>query len=893
MKRITFTLLVMCCLLLPTQAQNVAQGSITTDSVLQNIATQVLMLPQEKVYVQTDKPYYINGEKIFFRAFLLNALTHQPSNLSRYVYLELIDPVNKVAIRKMIRPDRFMHYGAIEIPEDLPQGNYQLRAYTRFMTNGSDDYFYSQPIYIADPHVLTVNTETNFNFLNDKQVEVSIRFVNSEFGTAILPKEIPMQLNDEKVKELKPDESGWVHARFNLPTDKTERTLYVEAEVNYRLFGQYIPIPFPKEKIDMSFYPEGGSLLEGVTSRVGFKVLNSNGNAEKVSGTIVDNNGQDVAAFSVAHEGMGFFQLQPEAGKTYTARCEYNGETVTFALPAAQKNGYALATADMRDKLRISVNATSKPINETLYLLIHTRGDVNFLAPWDNTQESIVLEKLMLPSGVNHLMLFNDRFEPLSERLIFTLHNDWLTADLTTDKDVYGQRDHIRMGIAVSPETDNEIFEGSLAISVTDDSQIEQGTLPSILTQALLVSELQGNIKDPGFYFTDKRSATVAADLLMLTHGWRRYDLTKAIQGDFTLPEVMPEQMQTLTGLVKGGLAARPYANADITVMAANNFATTKTGEDGRFRLDGFEFPDSTAYIVQAMSKSGMKNVELILDQESFPAVTPRWWAADLPEQDAFLGFVKNADEQYLSVNGMRMINLEEVVVKGSRFSDERYRSPNYAIADQSLNESQIENAKASTMQDLLSRIPGVISTRSQTRARHSFAQAPLIVVNGMMMNLGVHSDDERSSDAEVASILDNIDPSTVGRIDVLYRSTNLVTYNRYGTYGVIEIFLKDPSMFISKKNFNVGNVTPQGYSWSPEFYSPIYDTPEAKRNAVPDLRSTIYWKPDVLLDEEGKAAVDFYSNDHQATYTVIVEGITPDGRLIYTRADGLVNTKK
>jgi len=49
------------------------QEDAVLDSVVNNIIKQLLIFPQEKVYLQTDKPYYITGEKIFFRAFLLDA----------------------------------------------------------------------------------------------------------------------------------------------------------------------------------------------------------------------------------------------------------------------------------------------------------------------------------------------------------------------------------------------------------------------------------------------------------------------------------------------------------------------------------------------------------------------------------------------------------------------------------------------------------------------------------------------------------------------------------------------------------------------------------------------------------------------------------------------------
>jgi len=77
------------------------------------------------------------------------------------------------------------------------------------------------------------------------------------------------------------------------------------------------------------------------------------------------------------------------------------------------------------------------------------------------------------------------------------------------------------------------------------------------------------------------------------------------------------------------------------------------------------------------------------------------------------------------------------------------------------------------------------------------------------------------------------------------------------------------------------------------EFYSPRYDTPEAYANSMPDLRSTIYWKPDVIPDLDGRASVDFYTADTPTSYSVVIEGVCPDGRLIYRRANGIIRVKQ
>ena len=73
------------------------------------------------------------------------------------------------------------------------------------------------------------------------------------------------------------------------------------------------------------------------------------------------------------------------------------------------------------------------------------------------------------------------------------------------------------------------------------------------------------------------------------------------------------------------------------------------------------------------------------------------------------------------------------------------------------------------------------------------------------------------------------------------------------------------------------------------EFYSPKYDTRESIENPTPDLRTTIYWNPNVITDDEGNVNLDFYTADDPATYSVIIEGVSDDGRLIHYCGNSLI----
>ena len=62
-------------------------------------------------------------------------------------------------------------------------------------------------------------------------------------------------------------------------------------------------------------------------------------------------------------------------------------------------------------------------------------------------------------------------------------------------------------------------------------------------------------------------------------------------------------------------------------------------------------------------------------------------------------------------------------------------------------------------------------------------------------------------------------------------------------------------------------------------YYSPAYSTPKSE-NSGPDLRSTIYWNPEVLTDDNGEAIISFYTSDKPGNYLIILQGMDYLGRL-------------
>ena len=122
-------------------------GQIThsLEAIQDSLTVQLLHYPQEKLYLHTDRTMYMPGEKIWFRAYLIDAFSHHPLTYSLYIYVELIDSTQTIKKRVMIRrEENGIYHGQLPVPEKITSGTYTIRAYTRFLENLGDDYFFKK-----------------------------------------------------------------------------------------------------------------------------------------------------------------------------------------------------------------------------------------------------------------------------------------------------------------------------------------------------------------------------------------------------------------------------------------------------------------------------------------------------------------------------------------------------------------------------------------------------------------------------------------------------------------------------------------------------------------------------------------------------------------------------
>jgi hypothetical protein len=849
------------------------------DSITNKIIDQVILYPREKLYAHLDKSVYVAGEKIWFKIWVVDAVLHKQVS-EQIVFVELIDPMDSVVYRSIIKQNQGSLCGIIPLNVDLPEGDYTFCAYNENFKGGGKESVFKKQINILSPLSSKLKSEIRFTFKTDDDLIAETSFTDLQSNKRIVPELLKIRINEQPSRIIRGGNDSTLIFSFNLSQNSTQRTMLLKFK-NYR---KYVHIPFPFNDYEVTFYPEGGNLLQGVDCKIAFKSLNSGGLPEYITGKIVDNYNNEVADFNVQHEGMGRFSFVPREGIIYYAICvNENGKEKRFVLPEAEKEAYSLKAEFVKDKLNLSVlHSGNTNDSADIYLVLHTRGILHYASRWDQNYHAISLNMDKFPSGVLQAILFDSHLNPLSERLLFCNNEDQANVVFRTDQNNYHSRQPVNARVKI---TDNKglPLEGAFSLSVTDDKDIRADSTSTILTDLLLTSEIKGFITNPAYYFQKNNpEAKQALDLVMLTNGWRRYNIPKIIRGDLERPELQAYQGIPVSGEVKTIITHKPVKRGKVSILSwqADCFLETETDSVGRFSFYGIEYPVGTVFIVQAVNKNNNGRVELLMDKGSFPSVpaipyiASKEKAGDKKDEKS-ISYVNKAGAKYSLDNGIPGIMLQEVIVTATAPPPKDYRYSYYmppnglnVLTDEKMDFSQYTN-----ISDILIHIPfvrieggNVIIERMQNSLSGVLPAAVII-------------DDVILFDYDI----DMIDPSNIERIGIL-KGAQASILGGQGAGGALVITTKKgTSAKDDSPVYNIKKISPPGYQKPVEFYAPRYETIKERDNWEPDLRTTIYWNPNVTVSSSGDASFDFFTADASTTYSVIIEGIAFDGSIIYS----------
>lgn len=839
------------------------------DTIIANFSLME-RIPKEKLYLHLDKPFYGAGEKIWFKGYLVNAITHQDNAQSNFIITELINRSDSIVERKKIRRDSLGFHNAFTLPATLPAGDYYLRGYSNWMLNEDPDFFFSRNIKIGNSIDNTIVSSIEYQQEDDTHYTAKIKFtsnVQAVFENTTIKY---LYLENGKIKnkgKKKTDENGWIS--ISLPDLKSPvaRRIEVEFDDPQYIYKRTFHLPVFTNDFDVKFFPEGGALINIPHQNVAFKAQGADGFSKEIEGFLFNSKGDTLTNFRSEHNGMGIFTINPVNNETYYVTVRTNDSiTKRFDLPAIEPKGISIAMSHYKQEIRYEIQkteATEWP--QKLFLLAHTRGKLAILQPINPKRTFGKMNDSLFTEGITHFMLIDEQGNALSERLIFVPDhkpNQW---QITTDQPTYGKREKVSLQIAAKDSEGNPV-EGTFSVSITDRKSIQPDSLAdNILSNLLLTSDLKGYVEDPAFYFLNQDARTLRSiDYLMMTHGWRRHKMENVLRTPSLNFTNYIEKGQTISGRIMGFFGAN-VKKGPICVLAPkyNIIATTETDEKGQFIVNT-SFRDSTTFLVQARTKKGFAGVDILMDPPQYPVAThkaPYFNGATTFMED----YLMNTRDQYYMEGGMRVYNLKEVTVTAKR-----ERPSSKSIYTGGINTYTVEEDRlqgyGQTAFDAASRLPSVTITNGSEIHIRNNSEPAIIVIDDIVYE-------------DASDILKDIQVSDMSSISLL-RGADAVILGPRASGGAVVITLKDPRNLPARPAQGIITYTPLGYSESVEFYHPTYDTPEKKNAQRSDFRSTVYWNPELRLDAEGKATIEYYTPDSTAPEDIIIEGVDKNGKV-------------
>ncbi|HTE00180.1 MAG TPA: Ig-like domain-containing protein [Mucilaginibacter sp.] len=873
------------------------RDSIPLTTIIEKTSKLTNDHPTEKIYIHFDKPYYAVGDTIWFKAYATIDL-HQPTQLSKIAYLDMTSSDNTLVSELKLHLANGIASGYLPLPvPNFKRGNYHIRAYTRWMRNADQAYFFNRTLTIGSIDDGQIVTHIFFkNSITEKVSKINaVIAYKDQDGNPYSNKKVNWKVvnDDGTINKGKgeTDANGQLNINFtsNKPAELNSATISTEIDIDdKKTTNNTFPLETTPPGIDVQFFPEGGTLINGIRSRVAIKAVKPDGLGIDAKGTITDDAGKVVADFASQHLGMGVFAILPETGKTYKANLTFaDGTQSSYDLPNIRSEGINMSLNNSNtDTLSIKIAANDgffqKNQNKSFYVIAQSGGIVCYAAQTvlKSSVYSAAIPKSKFPTGIVQVTVFSSKGSPLSERIAFIQHNDQLSLTLKSDKPLYNRRQKVRM--LISAKNKGLPSEGNFSVSVVDETTVpfDEDADNTILSHLLLTSDLKGYVEKPNYYFIHHDDKTHSdLDVLMLTQGYRRFTYKNVIADKTPPTTFLPEQGIDISGILRTNTGI-PVAKGNIRLLIPDkNFSTqTTTDMSGNFRFSNVLVSDSSKVTLNARDNTNSNNlvinVDGVLAPPSTQYINPVGAIANI--DSTLKPYLQNAKKQFSSRN------LKEVVIKSAsaikKPSHEDYATlrllspdPDHTIPGERFKDcNQFVSCLIAASLGLTSENNNLYVTRDYNKGNRTPVQ---VYIDGLAVEY---------------NYLNSVNANMVESVEIFYND-GLSGINRStGTNGILVVNMKKQPKGekISKDQFldmlpkfNVVEYIPGGYNTTREFYSPRYDNPSSSTVGV-DRRSTIYWNPNVITDKTGNTALEFFNADGTGSYRAIIEGIDKDGNI-------------
>lgn len=771
---------------------------------------------REKVYVHHDKPFYLSGDKLWFSSYLVNMATNIPTDHSDVLHVNLVSPEGKQVISKSFHIENGMSHGQLEIPKDLASGEYWLEGYTDWMKN-----FDRKQFYLEELEIISASTD---QYVLNKRLKDSVNI--------------------------------------------------------------------------LKLYPEGGTMIDGIPVQLGYTAKNKFGESVNIRGRLLNQEGRMVSNLKNEYPGLGSVFVLPKSETKYRVLI-MSDEFQEVEVPDVKNAGYSVMVNNLKPhSIDISVRGTMKLEGKKFYILVISNGILFDRRIGILTRGLFKAEipKPNLPNGITQILLVDEHGKLQCKRLVFLNQPEEATAKYYFAKKEFKARERVDIVLELNDENGKPLNNAKISVSVLDKDKISRNKDgPNIRSYFNLGYLADDELHDPGALFKDYDRETL-----------KKFDYAMLSQ-QTVLPEIFSfdslDREEKVSSIHENGLALqgvaidqntnRPLSNGFVTLISLPDPSKgswyMKTNENGRFLLTDLYIKDQFRVLVKAINSLGEPiSVNLIFDESDELRKKETFETDQVELKNYSKRYIGQAleSEARLSSNDVSA----KVILEKFKFEHNVGNNP-FGKADHVVLIDNKYEQYSNMFQVLSGRFPGLSVKNNGGEAiikiRGEDSQ-PLIILDGVILSeiLGLDSKNSNHSidkagmfifeNEHIKEKLSELDPKIVGRVEVIKNGTiksSLITES-----GIIVLYTNPgESPILHAPKGEKTEILLPGLSSAEVFVSPNY-AKNSNSDVMPDLRSTLYWNPQVITNRRGRAKIGFYNSDEARNLQICIEGITKDG---------------
>lgn len=615
-------------------------------------------------------------------------------------------------------------------------------------------------------------------------------------------------------------------------------------------------------KPDAQFFPEGGNLVAGITSKVAFRVVDTNGKGLNFRGAILNQKQDTVTGFSPLKFGIGTFLFTPQQGEVYRAVVmESNGKANSYEMPSIQTSGYVLQVKDTADHLIIQMAGTNT--QDAVFLFVHARNIISLseykFLPLGKTR--VILPKDRLHEGINHITVFDKNLQPVCERLYFKRPENLLKIEVSTDNESYTTRRRVRSTIqTLRGDSAPGVANASISIYRIDSLYDKKIHMAHYIW---LSADLKGTVESPEYYFSNVPSVNQAMDNLMLTHGWRRFKWKDVLEKKSSISFLPEYRGHLVQGFVKKE-NGEPFGGIMTYLSAPGNMIrlySSISNPKGEVLFEMKDFKGASSVIIQNnLTRDSVYQLSIENPFTSqFLSTKPELFVLKSSARDNILerSVAMQAQDIYYDHRTVPLVNKDSSAFFGE--PDETYFLDDFT--------------RFPVMEEVMREYVTGVWVRKRKDGfnfmvidkvnKGVFNYQPLMLLDGVPF-----FDEDQIMD---------FNPLLVKKLEVVTRRY----YLGAGSYpGVVNYRTYTHDMADFKIHPKAIKLDYEGLQLQREFYSPKYESPKQRESRMPDQRTLLYWNPDVNTSATGKADLEFFTSDVPGVYQIVVEGMTSKGEM-------------